>query len=327
MSTHTRRTGSWETEEDQKLKRLVKTLGIKNWKLIGTQHGTRDGKQCRERWTNHLDPNLLYSPITHEEDLQILEMYKKLNTKWAEMGKQLKRPANMIKNRFYSKLYRRVEKNQHEKKWCSEMSKLREEHIREKDEIRKIKKDGRHFKRSNDAETRKKKTRVGNKSKEVNPAPEIIFPVQTSALVTLDTTPIHHSKLSTNDNGSTYLYPNSYNAHHGPNTHDTISSYVYHKPSQFVSLISSYIPLTPPYTPLSSDAYVEKSNWMSTGLCNDIITADKVKVEVETRTELGHDVTDSLMRLADVAVEEKEKLANNLPTRSLDVMSIDTLLN
>ncbi|CAG8502468.1 507_t:CDS:2 [Paraglomus brasilianum] len=342
-STNTRRTGSWELKEDQKLQHLVSTLGVKNWKHIGIQHGWRDGKQCRERWTNHLDPQLLYTPISPEEDLKILAMYKEFNTKWAEMGKRLKRPANMVKNRFYSKLYKRAEKKQHEKKWCNEVSRFREGHVREKDGVRKVKRDGKHLKRSNDAETRRKKG-VENKSKEerhtykynnsvprsiINPASETIFPAQPviSDTHSPTTTPIYTPNLSTSDNISTYLYPNSYNVHHKPSAHSVTSSCIYHEPSQAVNLIPCYVPLTPPYTPSSPDTYVEKSNWISTGLCNDKILADKVKMEVKTRMELGHNVIDSLMQLADVAVEEKEKLANSLLTRNLNVMSIDTLLN
>ncbi|CAG8535347.1 12138_t:CDS:2, partial [Acaulospora morrowiae] len=99
-----RRTGPWEPHEDERLLAIVSELGVKHWKLIGIRHGLRDGKQCRERWHNHLNPDLKYGPLTAEEDLKIIEYHSKMGTKWAVMSQMLNRPANLIKNRFYSSL-------------------------------------------------------------------------------------------------------------------------------------------------------------------------------------------------------------------------------
>ncbi|KAG9287106.1 hypothetical protein G9A89_001000 [Geosiphon pyriformis] len=98
----TRRTGPWEREEDKLLCELVKEMGTKFWKAIGIRHGWRDGKQCRERWANHLDKKLNYRPLTSNDDQQILALYEEFGTKWALMSKKMGRPANMIKNRYYS---------------------------------------------------------------------------------------------------------------------------------------------------------------------------------------------------------------------------------
>ncbi|CAG8510220.1 12356_t:CDS:2, partial [Acaulospora morrowiae] len=99
-----RRTGPWEPHEDERLLAIVSELGVKHWKLIGIRHGLRDGKQCRERWHNHLNPDLKYGPLTAEEDSKIIEYHSKMGTKWAVMSQMLNRPANLIKNRFYSSL-------------------------------------------------------------------------------------------------------------------------------------------------------------------------------------------------------------------------------
>ena len=48
--------GPWSTEEDQHLARLVYELGSEKWVAISSRLQTRTGKQCRERWHNHLDP-------------------------------------------------------------------------------------------------------------------------------------------------------------------------------------------------------------------------------------------------------------------------------
>lgn len=45
----------WTVEQDEKLKELVYRHGM-GWTKIGEVFGERNGKQCRERWYNHLDP-------------------------------------------------------------------------------------------------------------------------------------------------------------------------------------------------------------------------------------------------------------------------------
>lgn len=54
----TRHSGSWTAEEDRILKELVAELGPRDWtKIQKRMNSTRDGKQCRERWHNHLNPH------------------------------------------------------------------------------------------------------------------------------------------------------------------------------------------------------------------------------------------------------------------------------
>ena len=48
--------GPWTPEEDAKVKALVKELGPKKWSIIASNLPGRIGKQCRERWHNHLNP-------------------------------------------------------------------------------------------------------------------------------------------------------------------------------------------------------------------------------------------------------------------------------
>ncbi|CAG8461427.1 8452_t:CDS:2 [Ambispora leptoticha] len=60
-------TGPWSKEEDDLLLELIGKIGHKNWKAIGNKHGRRNGKQCRERWTNHLDPKCKYSKSKNQK--------------------------------------------------------------------------------------------------------------------------------------------------------------------------------------------------------------------------------------------------------------------
>ena len=48
--------GPWSEHEDNLLKALVNRLGPKKWSNIANYVPGRKGKQCRERWLNHLDP-------------------------------------------------------------------------------------------------------------------------------------------------------------------------------------------------------------------------------------------------------------------------------
>lgn len=49
--------GPWMKAEDSKLNALVAVHGHDKWVAIAAEMITRSGKQCRERWHNHLDPN------------------------------------------------------------------------------------------------------------------------------------------------------------------------------------------------------------------------------------------------------------------------------
>ncbi len=70
----------------------------------------RLGKQCRERWFNHLDPDLKKDPFSAEEDATILRMKFSVGTKWAGIARELQgRTDNMVKNRYNSTLKRVME--------------------------------------------------------------------------------------------------------------------------------------------------------------------------------------------------------------------------
>lgn len=89
----------WTDEEDQRLKELVASTGTK-WTIIGNRL-KRTGKQCRERWCNHVDPSVSHAPWSDEEDRILIEAQKSLGNQWVEIAKLLPgRPYNAVKNRY-----------------------------------------------------------------------------------------------------------------------------------------------------------------------------------------------------------------------------------
>lgn len=48
----------WTEEEDAMIRNLVSEYGPRNWTKIAKHLPERHGKQCRERWFNHLDPTI-----------------------------------------------------------------------------------------------------------------------------------------------------------------------------------------------------------------------------------------------------------------------------
>lgn len=75
--------GTWSEEEDKMLLELVKKYGPKRWSFIAKQlKGGRVGKQCRERWMNHLNPTINKRQWTPEEDRLIIHLHNIYGNQW-----------------------------------------------------------------------------------------------------------------------------------------------------------------------------------------------------------------------------------------------------
>ena len=74
--------GPWTEKEDATLRQLVAQAvasGIERsnmWVIIGNRMEERNGKQCRERWVNHLDPTIKKGAWSKEEETLLDTLHK-----------------------------------------------------------------------------------------------------------------------------------------------------------------------------------------------------------------------------------------------------------
>eukprot|EP00824_Muranothrix_gubernata_P014062 TRINITY_DN29141_c0_g1_i1.p1 TRINITY_DN29141_c0_g1~~TRINITY_DN29141_c0_g1_i1.p1 ORF type:complete len:253 (-),score=35.37 TRINITY_DN29141_c0_g1_i1:54-773(-) len=91
----------WRAEEDELLASAVRKRGAGSWNLVCTLVPGRSAKQCRERWHNHLDPNVCKRAWTDHEDKVLLRYRRQLGTSWSRIASHLPgRTDNACKNRW-----------------------------------------------------------------------------------------------------------------------------------------------------------------------------------------------------------------------------------
>ncbi|RRT48525.1 hypothetical protein B296_00044423 [Ensete ventricosum] len=101
--------GSWTKEEDECIIKLVAKHGCKRWSIIAKSLPGRIGKQCRERWYNHLNPAIKKDAWTAEEEVTLIYSHQKYGNKWAEIAKHLHgRAENSIKNHWNCSLKKKL---------------------------------------------------------------------------------------------------------------------------------------------------------------------------------------------------------------------------
>lgn len=84
----------WTPEEDKHLQKVVDSFNEKDlplkWPYVADQVENRNGKQCRERYINHVSPTLKSDVWSPEEDATVFASFFRIGKKWTKIAAMLR---------------------------------------------------------------------------------------------------------------------------------------------------------------------------------------------------------------------------------------------
>jgi hypothetical protein len=90
--------------DDMRLAEMVNRWGAHDWAFIAQNMPGRNARQCRERWTNYINPGLVHRPWTPAEDQLLTEKYGEFGRKWQVIAMFFPtRSKNQVKNRWLAR--------------------------------------------------------------------------------------------------------------------------------------------------------------------------------------------------------------------------------
>lgn len=103
----------WTPHEDAVVKAHVERHGPRGWALLAQTLPGRKGKQCRERYHNHLAPGINTDPWSAAEEATLLEAHSLYGNHWSQISKLLPgRTDNSIKNHWNASVGRRLKERE-----------------------------------------------------------------------------------------------------------------------------------------------------------------------------------------------------------------------
>ncbi|XP_022899302.1 transcription factor MYB119-like [Olea europaea var. sylvestris] len=87
-------------EEDRRLISLVHQFGLRKWAVIDEEMVGGVGKQCREKWNNHLHPRIKKDIWTEDEERQSIQAHERLGNRWAEIAKYFSNSSTSTNSNF-----------------------------------------------------------------------------------------------------------------------------------------------------------------------------------------------------------------------------------
>jgi hypothetical protein len=81
--------GQWTNAEDELLKAGVMKYGKQNWGRIASLITRKSADQCKQRWTEWIDPAISRSDWSHDEELKLMELAESMPSLWRSIAGQL----------------------------------------------------------------------------------------------------------------------------------------------------------------------------------------------------------------------------------------------